>query len=147
MGREEMNSCFIISDNFLSWFSCCFWKRIISINNTQRVHPSSYFLANHLAPYFITETEVMGELSHFPTTKSAYLHLNSSSSEGNPPTLFSGPHFLTLITKQLATLLLLLTSHLAYYPSCCSRHVKLIRLSSLCTWGCLSLKLSSLRYS
>ena len=79
-----MNSCFIISDNFLSWFSCCSWKRIISINNTQHVHPSSYFLANHLAPYFITETEVMGELSHFPTTKSTYLHLNSSSSEGNP---------------------------------------------------------------
>ena len=64
-------------------------------------------------------TEVMGELSHFLTMKSTYLHLNSSSSEGNPPTLFSDPHFLTLITKLLATLLLLLTSHLAYYPSCC----------------------------
>ena len=119
MGREEMNSCFIISDNFLSWFSRCSWKRNITIDNTQNVHPFSYYLANHLASYFITETEVMGELSHFLTMKSTYLHLNSSSSEGNPPTLFSDPHFLTLITKLLATLLLLLTSHLAYYPSCC----------------------------
>ena len=105
-----MNGCFIISDNFLSWFSRCSWKRIISINNTQHVHPFSYFLVNHLAPYFITETEVVGELSHFPTTKSTYLHLNSSSSEDNPP----------LSSLTLTFLHSLPSCQLPY--SCCSLH-------------------------
>ena len=105
-----MNSCFIISDSFLSWFSHCSWKRIISINNTQHVHPSSYFLVNHLAPYFITETEVMGELSHFPTMKSTYLHLNSSFSKSN----------LLLSSLVLAFLHLLPSCYPPY--SCCSLH-------------------------
>ena len=152
MGREEMNSCFIISDSFLIWFSHCSWKRIISINNTQHVHPSSYFLANHLAPYFITETEVMGELSHFPTMKSTYLHLNSSSSRSNlllSSLVLTFLHLLPslLLVSLVSKLSTLLTRYEVLSFLLFHRHTKLILLSSLCTWGCLSLKLSSLRYS
>lgn len=148
MGKEEMKSCFIIPNAFLSWFSCCSWKRIMLINNIHHLHlPSHLWLATLLL--ISLGKQVARELPHFPTTRSTHLHLNPySSSKDNLFALCFGPHtfslsytlwpsiiYLTVVPLIPDMLFLLLY-----------RHTKLIFLLGLCTLSYLGSKLF-LRYS
>lgn len=91
-----MNSCYIISNPFLNWFSCS-WKTVTLINNAQHLHPSSHFWLITFLPDFIRKTEVARELPHFPPIRSIHLRLNLySSSKDNPFPLCSGLHTLSL---------------------------------------------------
>lgn len=145
-----MNSCFIVFNSFLSWFSCCSWRKIIVIIDTQQLHHSSHFWVITLL-HFIMETKPVREIPHWPATHlPIFIRIPMLlSGKGNPFTLHSGPHTLGLLTH-FGQAIMHLTLVVHFKGSILSfllshRQAKLILFSGLCTLSYLSLKVSSLR--
>lgn len=112
-----MNSCSIIFNSFLSWFSCYRWKRIVLINNTQHLHCSSTFGWSPCSLFYY-ENRNGEKNSSFSHQQCTPLHLNSyASGKGNPllcVVVHTRSTFSHTLAKLLSTLHLWFTSNAAY---------------------------------